>query len=71
MLKAKDLRDQTVEELKANLHDLRRELFELVNEYKMNKKLDQPHRLREKRRDKARLLTVIKEKQAAANPTAN
>ncbi len=66
MLKAKDLRDQTLEELEANLQDLQRELYELVNEYKTNKKLDKPHLLPEKRRDRARLLTVIKEKQQQA-----
>ena len=62
MLKAKDLKDKSIEELEASLQDLSRELYQLVNEYQVNKKLDKPHRLITMRRDKARLLTVINEK---------
>ena len=64
MLKAKDLRDQSPEELEANLVDLSKELFQLKNQFKLTKKLEQPHRLRELRRDRARILTVLGEKNA-------
>lgn len=67
MLKAKDLRDMSVEELESALQELSRELFNLNNEFKISKKAEQPHRLREKRRDRARLLTVLTEKQATNN----
>lgn len=62
MKKAKDLRDQSIEELEAHLLDLDKERFHLVNEYQLNKKVEQPHRLRAQRRDKARVLTVLNEK---------
>lgn len=62
MLKAKELKDQTVDELEVTFQDLCKEHFHLVNEFQVNKKLDKPHRLREVRRDKARLLTVLNEK---------
>lgn len=65
MLKAKDLRDQSVEELQAAHGDLRKELYALVNEYKLSQKLEKPHLLREKRRDIARVLTVLNEKHGA------
>lgn len=62
MFKAKELRDKSIDELESAYQDLCHELFKLVNEHKMSKKLDQPHRLREKRRDKARILTVLQQK---------
>lgn len=62
MSKAKDLRDQTVEELQATLIDTKKELFELKNEIKVNKKIEKPHQLSEKRRNVARLMTIMNEK---------
>lgn len=63
MVKASELKDKSIEELEASLQDLSMELFHIVNEFNVNKKLDQPHRLKSLRRDKARFLTVIKQKQ--------
>lgn len=63
MLKAKDLINQSVEELEAQYEDLSREIFELLNELKLARKLDKPHLLKEKKRDRARVLTVLRQKQ--------
>lgn len=65
MLKPKNLRDQALEELEAMLTDTRKELFKLVNERKQAKKLEKPHLLMEKKKDIAKLLTVIRSKQLA------
>ncbi|HRD54768.1 MAG TPA: 50S ribosomal protein L29 [Parachlamydiaceae bacterium] len=65
MLKAKNLRDQAVEELEAMYSDCQKSLFRLVNEAKQAKKAEKPHLIREKRKDIARLLTVIHQKQSA------
>ncbi len=62
MVKVKELKSQSTEELKAGLVDLSKQLFQLKNQFKLEKKLDQPHRLRELRRDRARILTVMGEK---------
>ena len=62
MLKAKDIRDQSVDEIKATYRDITKELFLLVNEMKLTKKLEKPHLIQEKKRDIARLLTVLNEK---------
>lgn len=67
MSKAKDLRDQTVEELQATLIDTKKELFELKNEIKVNKKIEKPHQLSEKRRNVARLMTIMNEKKNAVS----
>lgn len=63
MLKAKDLINQSVEELEAQYEDLCREVFELMNELKLARKLDKPHLISEKKRDRARVLTVLRQKQ--------
>ena len=62
MTKAKEYREQKVEELEATLEDLRKSLFDLRCELRTHKKLDQPHLISATKKDIARLLTVISEK---------
>lgn len=63
MAKANEFRDQSVEELLAKENDLRKEIFEMRNKHSQEKKLEKPHLLREKRKDLARLLTILREKE--------
>lgn len=62
MYKAKDLRDQSLEELEVTCQEARRRLFDLNNQFKAHKKREKPHELRVARHDIARLLTVMTEK---------
>jgi large subunit ribosomal protein L29 len=64
MTKASNLRDMTVPELDLAMSDLNKELYTLVNEMKRTKKLEKPHLLRLKKKEKARLLTILHEKQS-------
>ena len=64
MLKASNLRDMSVEELQGILGDLAKEVYNLVNEMKHANKPEKPHLLRQKRKEKARLLTILHEKQS-------
>ncbi len=64
-LKAKDLRDQSLEELNAQYDDCCKDLFHIVNQSKQATKLEKPHLLRQKRKNKARILTVMREKELA------
>ncbi|MGC1878344.1 MAG: 50S ribosomal protein L29 [Rhabdochlamydiaceae bacterium] len=64
--KTKELRDQSPEELKAIYQDLSKELFELRNEIKVNQKNDKSHQLRAKKKDRARVMTILSEKELAA-----
>jgi large subunit ribosomal protein L29 len=57
--------DQQEHELCARLVDIDRELFALRNELAMNKKLDKPHLIKAKRKEKAQILTVMTQKQIA------
>ena len=62
ILKAKDFRDKSVEELEATYDDLCKELFQLKNEGRHSKKLEKPHLIGQKKKEIARLLTVLNEK---------
>lgn len=59
----KELREQTVAELKLLHKEEERKLFDLINENRVNKKLDKPHRMRAARKRIARILTVTLEKE--------
>ncbi len=68
MTKANDLRDKSIEELKLDYDDARKELFQLRTDLHRDKKAEKPHLLHAKRRDIARLLTILHEKQSASEP---
>ena len=61
-MKAREYRDQSEQDLEAQLGDLRRSLFELRSERQMGGKLEKPHQLGVARREIARVMTVIAEK---------
>jgi len=60
-MKASELRDKSVDELKAELLDLSREQFNLRMQGATGQ-LSQPHRVKAVRRNIARVKTVLKEK---------
>ncbi len=62
MLKAKDLRNEAVEELRAMVEEISLEIYELKNELRVSRKLEKPHLLSVKKKDRARILTIISEK---------
>lgn len=70
MTKAKDLRDQSIEELEAARDDARKALFMLRNEATQGGKVEKPHRISQQRKEIARLLTVLHEKQSALGKSA-
>ena len=65
MSKASAFRDQNVEELKALEQEKRKELFALVNKRARAKKIDKPQEVRVLKKDIARILTVLREKELA------
>ena len=62
-VKASTMRDQSVDEITQRVAELREELFNLRFRNTM-RQLDNPLKIRESRREMARLLTVLREKQA-------
>lgn len=57
--KEKKITECSVEELKLKYTEASKSLYELRNEYKLNRKLDKPHLLRKYRKDMAKALTEI------------
>jgi large subunit ribosomal protein L29 len=62
MLKAKEIRDQSIPELEAMREDLYKELFGLNNLRKGSREGQKTGQYRNKRRELARVLTILTEK---------
>lgn len=65
-MKTEELRDFTVDELKSNLHNMQEELFTLKFKRKAQS-VQNPLKIRSIRRDIARVLTIIHEKETGRN----
>ena len=63
MMKAQELRQLTAEELTAKLGELKEELFNLRFQLAINQ-LDNPHKIKDVKHDIARVMTIIREKNA-------
>ena len=62
-MKATELREMTVEQLNSKLGELKEELFNLRFQLAINQ-LDNPHKITEVKHDSARVMTVLREKNA-------
>lgn len=66
MLNMNEIRSQSAEALMAQVKEVSKEIFNLENELKLNRKLDKPNLLRSKKKDRARLMLAIHEKKLEA-----
>ena len=64
MSKKQKTSDMSLDELNISYNELTKRLFLLKSEFSLNKKIDKPHRLPEVRREIARVLTVLKQKES-------
>ena len=62
-MKAKEIRNMSPDELSAKLKELKGELFNLRFQHAINQ-LDNPHRIADVKKDIARVLTILHEKNA-------
>ncbi len=62
MTKAKDLRNESNEQLVSMVADLEKELFDLKNEMALSHKVEKSHQMCEKRRNIARIKTILSER---------
>lgn len=67
MIKANELRDKSVDELNSLLFETRAHLFKLKNSIELSKESKGRDEMRAKRRDIARLLTVLNQKDVLSN----
>lgn len=63
MVKADNLKSNSIEELGVLHVDAKKALFNLINEVKSTKKIEKPHLIRAKKKEIARILTVLREKE--------
>ena len=69
-MKAGDVRDMTEDQLKSKLLDLKKEQFNLRFQ-KVSGQLEKTARIREVRKDIARIKTILTEKSAAVGSAAS
>ena len=62
-MKAAELKTMTSSELDAKLKELKAELFNLRFQHAINQ-LDNPHRIADVKKDIARVMTILREKNA-------
>ena len=62
-MKVTELRDMTADQLQAKLKELKGELFNLRFQHAVNQ-LENPHKITDVKRDIARVMTVLQEKNA-------
>ena len=62
-MKAKEIRELTSEQLEAKLKELKEELFNLRFQLAINQ-LDNPHKITVVKKDIARVMTILQEKNA-------
>ena len=62
MMKAKELKNLSVEDLNKNLNELKKDLFMLCMQHATNQ-LDNPMQLANVKKDIARIKTIIREKE--------
>ncbi len=62
MTKYQDLINQTEEDLHTANEELSKEIYSLASELRVTRKLEKPHILKEKKKDKARVLTALNNK---------
>ena len=58
----KEMRDLTKEQLETMIEDLNRDIYELKNQLSSARKLEKPHLLKEKKKDRARAMFILAEK---------
>jgi large subunit ribosomal protein L29 len=68
-MKAKEIQNLTDAEARAKLQDLRQELFNLRLQGQTTR-LERPSRLRELRKDVARIETILRSRQLASAPAS-
>lgn len=56
------MRDLTKEQLETMIEDLNRDIYELKNQLSSARKLEKPHLLKEKKKDRARAMFILAEK---------
>lgn len=57
-----ELKQLPLDQLEVLIEDLAKEIYELKNQLAMNRKLDKPHLIKDKKKDRARAILALAEK---------
>ena len=68
-MKVKEIREKETEHLKHELEDQRKHLFDLRSQA-VTEKLEDPSQLKKTRKDVARMMTVLKQRETELKKTA-
>ncbi len=63
MVKFKEIQNQSIEELESQAENISKEIYDLTNQLRVFRKLEKSHLLTAKKRDVARVLTALRQKQ--------
>ena len=69
MIKANEMRNMTIDEIRLKIDTLKQSLYALRTESRSGR-IEKPHKIREAKRDIARCETIIREKSNAAGKEA-
>lgn len=70
MAKFSELKEQTAEELRDGAQQLCKEIFDLRNTFKMTRKIEKSHQIKEKKRRRAQMLTLLRQREIEAEANA-
>ncbi len=71
MEKIAEIRDQADEQLENKLEDINQQIFMLRNELALNHKMERPHMLKQNKKTKARIMTVLAERKRGQKHAEN
>jgi len=63
-LKMKEINEMSEDDLKLKAEDLSKELYQLRCDLKIKRKLEKPHLITQKKRERARILTRLNQKKS-------
>jgi len=63
-LKMKEINEMSEDDLKLKAEDLSKELYQLRCDLKITRKLEKPHLITQKKRERARILTRLNQKKS-------
>ena len=63
MANVSELRNQSADDLKTLCEDLSKEIFQLRNEFKITRKIEKTHLIKEKKRKRAQIMTILREQE--------
>lgn len=69
MAEVSELRSQSPDDLKILFSELSKEIFQLRNDFKITRKIEKTHLIKDKKRTRARIMTILREQEIKSSQT--